>query len=121
MTINRVNNLSEYKTSPFDSYRNSNYSNPEFLTMRASKLNITISSLLGLIFSPSSRGSSGTSTCGTLLSAYNASITYLGCYTDGNVRTLQGLSSAPDSLNSPQYCANLCGGLGYKYSGVETA
>jgi xylan 1,4-beta-xylosidase len=89
--------------------------------MRASKLSITFSRLLVLLFSLSSRGGSGTSTCGTLLSAYNASITYLGCYTDGNVRTLQGLSSAPNSLNSPQYCANLCGGLGYKYSGVETA
>ena len=89
--------------------------------MRASKLSITFSRLLVLLFSLSSRGASGTSTCGTLLSAYNASITYLGCYTDGNVRTLQELSSAPNSLNSPQHCANLCGGLGYKYSGVETA
>ena len=89
--------------------------------MRASKLSVANSSLLSLLFSPSSCGSSGTSTCGTFLSAYNASINHLGCYTDGDVRTLQGLSSAPDSLNSPQYCANLCGGLGYKYSGVETA
>jgi hypothetical protein len=89
--------------------------------MRASRLSITVSRLLFLLSSLSSHMSSGTSTCGTLLSAYDASITYLGCYTDGNVRTLQGLSSAPNSLNSPQYCANLCGGLGYKYSGVETA
>lgn len=89
--------------------------------MRVSKGIITIPGLLSLVFSPSSCGASGTSACGTFLSAYNASITYLGCYTDEDIRTLQGLSSAPDSLNSPQYCANLCGGLGYKYSGVETA
>ena len=86
---------------------------------------ITLSgpALLFPLFSPVQCKNYTNSTCGTSgnLTAFNASISHLGCYTDNNGITLQGLSSAPDSLNSPQYCANVCGGLGYKYSGLETS
>jgi xylan 1,4-beta-xylosidase len=52
-------------------------------------------------------------------SSYVAEISALGCYSDDNDRTLQGRSYSPGSLNTPQYCANLCGSQGYTYSGVE--
>ncbi|OQO08204.1 hypothetical protein B0A48_06999 [Cryoendolithus antarcticus] len=49
---------------------------------------------------------------------YNASTTYLGCWTDATVRTLDGPQINNAQL-SPQYCANRCGNAGYIYSGVE--
>lgn len=50
--------------------------------------------------------------------AYKAIVKYLGCYTDGTPRTLTG-PMLTTSANSVENCANNCGQLGYKYSGVE--
>ncbi|OAQ62460.1 beta-xylosidase [Pochonia chlamydosporia 170] len=56
----------------------------------------------------------------TCLPAYNAQISYSGCYSDfGDRRILQDQFMDLGSLNSPQYCADLCGSDGYEYSGVE--
>lgn len=49
---------------------------------------------------------------------YNASTTYLGCWTDSTNRTLSG----PELVfanNDPQVCANACGYRGYNISAVE--
>lgn len=54
------------------------------------------------------------------LPAYEAETTYVGCYLDPNSpRDLAGPLLTVGKLNSPQYCANICGAAGYKYSGVE--
>jgi beta-D-xylosidase 4 len=49
---------------------------------------------------------------------YNASTTYLGCWTDSTTRTLNG-PQINNANMSPQYCANRCGNAGYNYSAVE--
>lgn len=83
---------------------------------------VDLSRLITFLISLPSSTSTDTSSCGPLLTSYKATMTYLGCYSDNaDFHTLQGLSSAPDSLNSPQYCADLCGGLGYEFAGAETA
>ncbi|RFU26412.1 hypothetical protein B7463_g9922, partial [Scytalidium lignicola] len=54
--------------------------------------------------------------------AYSATIDYVGCYHDPNSpRDLSGPFLTVGDLNSPQYCANICGAAGYSYSGVEFA
>lgn len=54
------------------------------------------------------------------LPAYEAQTTYVGCYHDPNSpRDLAGPLLTVGQLNSPQYCANICGAAGYEYSGVE--
>ncbi|KAL7905273.1 glycoside hydrolase [Trichoderma velutinum] len=56
----------------------------------------------------------------TCLPAYQAQTTYVGCYHDPNSpRDLAGPFLTVNNLNSPQYCANLCGAAGYQYAGVE--
>lgn len=56
----------------------------------------------------------------TCLPAYEAQITYDGCYHDPNSpRDLSGPLLTVGKLNSPQYCANICGAAGYSYFGVE--
>jgi xylan 1,4-beta-xylosidase len=56
----------------------------------------------------------------TCLPPYTANTTYVGCYQDPNSpRDLSGPLLTVGELNSPQYCANLCGAAGYSYSGVE--
>lgn len=56
----------------------------------------------------------------TCLPAYEAKISYEGCYHDPNSpRDLAGPLLTVGMLNSPQYCANICGAAGYSYSGVE--
>jgi beta-D-xylosidase 4 len=56
----------------------------------------------------------------TCLPPYAANLTYAGCYQDPNSpRDLSGPLLTVGSLNSPQYCANICGAAGYTYSGVE--
>lgn len=58
----------------------------------------------------------------TCLPAYEADTSYVGCYHDPNSpRDLAGPLLSVGNLNSPQYCANLCGAAGYTYSGVEYA
>jgi beta-D-xylosidase 4 len=52
------------------------------------------------------------------ITEYHAKIKNLGCWTDSTTRTLSGKSSS-SALNSPQYCADYCGNMGFKYSGVE--
>ncbi|KAK5704338.1 hypothetical protein LTR97_003356 [Elasticomyces elasticus] len=49
---------------------------------------------------------------------YNATIEYLGCYTDATIRTLEG-PQINIATNSPQICADMCGYRGYNLSGVE--
>jgi beta-D-xylosidase 4 len=46
---------------------------------------------------------------------YNASTTYLGCYTDAVERTLDG-KQITNAKNDAESCANSCGYLGFKYS-----
>ncbi|KAL7783416.1 glycoside hydrolase family 3 protein [Trichoderma ceciliae] len=50
-----------------------------------------------------------------------AELTYLGCFSDNETRTLPGNQASPaiDS-NTPQACGNLCGSHGYRYAGVES-
>ncbi|KAJ4165224.1 hypothetical protein LMH87_006865 [Akanthomyces muscarius] len=56
----------------------------------------------------------------TCLPAYEAKISYEGCYHDPNSpRDLAGPLLTVGKLNSPRYCANICGAAGYSYSGVE--
>lgn len=56
------------------------------------------------------------------LPAYNATITYVGCYVDPlTPRDLAGPMLTVGNSNSPQYCADVCGAAGYSYSGVEFA
>jgi hypothetical protein len=51
---------------------------------------------------------------------YVADTVYVGCYTDPvDPRTLPSVFLNPDTLNTPQYCADLCTSGGYTYSGVE--
>ncbi|KAH7177018.1 glycoside hydrolase superfamily [Dactylonectria macrodidyma] len=51
---------------------------------------------------------------------YTASIDSKGCYSDSPARSLTGRRIVTQqSMNSPQYCANFCGLMGYKYSAVE--
>ena len=52
------------------------------------------------------------------ITEYHAKIKNLGCWTDSTTRTLSGKSSS-SALNSPQYCADYCGNMGFKYSGVR--
>ncbi|KAK0271129.1 hypothetical protein LTR35_013690 [Friedmanniomyces endolithicus] len=49
---------------------------------------------------------------------YNATTSYLGCWTDTAVRTLNG-PQINIATNDPQVCANACGYRGYNISGVE--
>ncbi|KAK5110770.1 hypothetical protein LTR85_000732 [Meristemomyces frigidus] len=49
---------------------------------------------------------------------YNATIEYLGCYTDATIRTLEG-PQINSATNDPQICADMCGYRGYNISGVE--
>lgn len=49
---------------------------------------------------------------------YNASTTYLGCWTDSTSRTLSG-PQLNFANNDPQVCANACGYRGYNISAVE--
>ncbi|KAF2104135.1 glycoside hydrolase [Rhizodiscina lignyota] len=60
-----------------------------------------------------------TSTGGGSNTTYSAKITSLGCYSDNTTRTLSGKQINPGALNTPQYCADSCGILGYKYAGAE--
>ncbi|PTB38007.1 uncharacterized protein TrAFT101_011886 [Trichoderma asperellum] len=56
----------------------------------------------------------------TCLPAYEAQISYVGCYHDPNSpRDLAGPFLTVGNLNSPQYCANVCGAAGYQFAGVE--
>lgn len=56
----------------------------------------------------------------TCLPAYAAQTTYVGCYHDPNSpRDLAGPFLTVNNLNSPQYCANVCGAAGYQFAGVE--
>ncbi|KAK5994331.1 putative exo-1,4-beta-xylosidase bxlB [Cladobotryum mycophilum] len=56
----------------------------------------------------------------TCLPAYKATTSYVGCYHDPNSpRDLAGPLLTVGNLNSPQYCANICGAAGYSYAGVE--
>lgn len=58
----------------------------------------------------------------TCLPAYVAQTTYVGCYHDPNSpRDLAGPFLTVGNLNSPQYCANVCGAAGYQFAGVEFA
>ncbi|KAG0653115.1 Xylobiase bxlB [Hyphodiscus hymeniophilus] len=52
-------------------------------------------------------------------SCYTSDITLVGCYVDTPSRILAGAQIDGTAVNSPQYCGNQCGTLGYKYSGVE--
>jgi beta-D-xylosidase 4 len=49
---------------------------------------------------------------------YNATVSYLGCYTDAVERTLDG-KQTNIARNDAKSCANFCGYLGYKYSAME--
>jgi beta-D-xylosidase 4 len=49
---------------------------------------------------------------------YNASVSYLGCYTDAVERTLNG-KQINIARNDAKSCGNYCGYLGYKYSAME--
>lgn len=54
------------------------------------------------------------------LPEYKAETSYIGCYHDPNSpRDLAGPLLTVGNLNSPQYCANICGAAGYTYAGVE--
>lgn len=54
------------------------------------------------------------------LPAYKAETSYIGCYHDPNSpRDLAGPMLTVGNLNSPEYCANICGAAGFEYSGVE--
>lgn len=56
----------------------------------------------------------------TCLPPYSAETSYVGCYHDPNTpRDLAGPLLTVGNLNSPQYCANVCGAAGYTYFGVE--
>ncbi|KAM0510863.1 hypothetical protein ACHAPE_010451 [Trichoderma viride] len=58
----------------------------------------------------------------TCLPVYTAQTTYVGCYHDPNEpRDLAGPFLTVGNLNSPQYCANVCGAAGYQFAGVEFA
>ncbi|PNP38530.1 glycosyl hydrolase family 3 N terminal domain-containing protein [Trichoderma gamsii] len=58
----------------------------------------------------------------TCLPVYTAQTTYVGCYHDPNSpRDLAGPFLTVGNLNSPQYCANVCGAAGYQFAGVEFA
>ncbi|KAM0451191.1 hypothetical protein ACHAPV_010107 [Trichoderma viride] len=58
----------------------------------------------------------------TCLPVYEAQTTYVGCYHDPNSpRDLAGPFLTVGNLNSPQYCANVCGAAGYQFAGVEFA
>lgn len=62
----------------------------------------------------------GTCSARTCLPAYKADISYEGCYHDPNSpRDLSGPLLTVGKLNSPEYCANICGAAGYNYAGVE--
>jgi hypothetical protein len=61
-----------------------------------------------------------TSAARTCSQPYVADTVYVGCYTDPvTPRTLPDVYLNPDTLNTPQYCADLCASGGYTYSGVE--
>jgi hypothetical protein len=61
-----------------------------------------------------------TSAARTCSQPYVADTVYVGCYTDPvNPRTLSSVFLNPDTLNTPQYCADFCASGGYTYSGVE--
>lgn len=51
---------------------------------------------------------------------YDASTSLLGCYSDSTSdRTLSGREFVLTEINTPQTCSDICGYLGYSYSGVE--
>ncbi|KAH8799161.1 hypothetical protein F5884DRAFT_812990 [Xylogone sp. PMI_703] len=53
-----------------------------------------------------------------LLTSYNASANYLGCYLDPSV-TILTAAKLSTVIMTPQYCANWCGERGFAYGGVE--
>jgi hypothetical protein len=66
-------------------------------------------------FSLASRASK----CLPPIPAYSANITFLGCYTDADTRTLPVAIDSAGGDNDPQSCGNSCGQAGYTYAGVE--
>ena len=82
---------------------------PSEIVMAAKLLNASL--IAGSALSVSAR---------TCQPAYNADIDYVGCYHDPNSpRDLAGPLLTVGNLNSPQYCADICGASGFAYSGVE--
>jgi len=61
---------------------------------------------------------SSRATC-TSTANYTASISFVGCYSDADTRTLAGGEIDLGSTNTPQICANTCGAANYAYAGVE--
>ncbi|KAG6015667.1 hypothetical protein E4U43_004976 [Claviceps pusilla] len=56
----------------------------------------------------------------TCLPAYSAEAKYVGCYRDQDaVHDLTGPQFNIIVANSPEYCANICGGAGFSFSGVK--
>jgi len=54
---------------------------------------------------------------GNSTAPYNATKQYLGCYQDSKVSIL-GEAKLSTIAMTPQFCANWCGGRGYKYGGI---
>ena len=77
-------------------------------------------SLLALLLVVLPLASAGNSVCPFSGSNYKASISSLGCFSDSiQPRTLAGPDYVLSQENSPQTCSDLCGSVGYSYSGVE--
>lgn len=49
---------------------------------------------------------------------YNASTSYLGCYSDPSV-TILTEAKLSTIIMTPQYCADWCGQRGFGYGGIE--
>ncbi|KAK3670638.1 hypothetical protein LTR78_009473 [Recurvomyces mirabilis] len=75
---------------------------------------------LSLVTLPSALAQNDSFVCTGINAAntFNASTTYLGCWTDDTVRTLNG-PQINIAQNDPQVCANACGYRGYNISAVE--
>lgn len=78
----------------------------------------TMLSLLAFLLVAPPLVSAGNSVCP--FGNYEASTVSLGCFSDNNQsRTLVGPEFVLGQANSPQTCSDLCGSVGYTYSGLE--